>query len=106
MSHGNLTAGIPAELTEELASVLAAGQGIRIERIVSQGQVSPEGFWYDQEDNEFVLVVSGGARLELEGRGEVSLAAGDWVDIPAHRRHRVSWTDPARQTVWLAVFYR
>jgi quercetin dioxygenase-like cupin family protein len=79
---------------------------MRIERIVSQGQVSPDGFWYDQDDHEFVLVVSGSARLELEGQGERSLAAGDWLDIPAHQRHRVTWTDPAVQTLWLAVFYR
>ena len=98
----------PGPLPDELFTTLAHGRGatsgsVRIERIVSTGQTSPEGFWYDQGWNEFVLVVQGAARLEIEGEGERPLGPGDWVMIPARTRHRVSWTDPDRTTVWLAV---
>ena len=79
---------------------------VRIERIVSTGQASPPGFWYDQDRAEWVLVVSGAAGLLFEGEAEpLSLGPGDWVHIPAHRRHRVLWTDPANPTVWLAVHH-
>jgi cupin 2 domain-containing protein len=105
--HDGLPAGLPdqapASLADELITVLARGPGLRIERIVSQGQASPPGFWYDQSEDEFVLLVEGGARLQV-GEVEHRLGPGDWIDIPAHVRHRVSWTDPDRLTVWLAVF--
>lgn len=104
MLHGRLTDGIPNVLPEELVTILGASRGVRIERIVSRGHVSPRGFWYDQDEDEFVLVVQGGAKLEIAEHGELSLGAGDWVDIPAHTRHRVIWTDPDGDTVWLAVF--
>lgn len=101
----NLLADLPATGAEEVTEILAAGRNVRIERIVSHGQASPDGFWYDQDEAEFVSVLSGAARLRFID-GEVrSLAPGDWVDIPAHRRHRVDWTDPERPTVWLAIFY-
>ena len=80
---------------------------VRIERIVSQGHCSADGFWYDQDENEWVMVVQGHATLEYEETGHVvEMKAGDWVDIPAHCRHRVAWTDPDQPTIWLAVFYR
>ena len=80
---------------------------VRIERIVSTGQASPPGFWYDQDWGEWVVLLSGAARLRLAEEAEARrLAPGDWVDIPAHCRHRVEWTDPDQPTVWLAVHYR
>jgi Mannose-6-phosphate isomerase len=98
----------PGRLPEELfttlvSSVGASSAGVRIERILSTGQTSPEGFWYDQAWDEFVLVVQGAARLQIEGEAERPLGPGDWMMIPAHTRHRVAWTDPDRATVWLAV---
>ncbi len=96
---------LPAGAMEQVTALLERG-GVRIERIVSHGQASPPGFWYDQEEHEWVLLVRGAARLEYEDGETLSLEAGDWVDIPAHRRHRVAWTDPARMTLWLAVFWR
>jgi cupin 2 domain-containing protein len=105
MNGGNLRAGIPAALPDELVSLLASGTGVRIERIVSRGHTSPPGFWYDQDQHELVLLVAGGARLELDGVGERALGAGDWLELPAHLRHRVVWTAPHEDTVWLAVFY-
>jgi len=101
----NLLHNLPDARTGEIVERLAGGNAARIERIVSHGQASPDGFWYDQNEAEFVAVLAGAARLRFAD-GEVSeLGPGDWVDIAAHRRHRVEWTDPDQPTVWLAVFY-
>lgn len=105
-SKGNLLSGIPKELPEEVFETLGCGTGLRIERIVSRGHVSPEGFWYDQDASEWVMVVQGRAMVELEGDPvPVELSEGDYVEIPAHVRHRVVFTEPDRETVWLAVHY-
>lgn len=103
---GNLLKALPADLPDELFTILAEADGVRIERIVSTGHASPEGFWYDQDWAEFVLLVQGSAGLELEGEPVRTLAPGDWLAIPPHARHRVAWTDANRPTVWLAVHYR
>ncbi len=100
----NLFADLTAELPSELTQTLAAGPGVRVERIVSHGHASPPGFWYDQDEAEWVVVVRGAARLRFED-GSVELRAGDHVTIPARRRHRVEWTTPDEPTVWLAVFF-
>lgn len=105
----NLLADLPASRLpkEELVTGLAGNAHVRIERIVSTGQASPPGFWYDQEDGEWVVVLTGAARLLIEGEAESRLLGpGDFIDLPAHTRHRVEWTDPDVATVWLAVFYR
>jgi cupin 2 domain-containing protein len=102
---GNLRSAIPHVLPDELFTTLAAGRGARIERIVSRGHASPSGFWYEQEESEFVLVTHGHARLEIEGRGELDLRAGDYVHLPARVRHRVTWTSTHEDTIWLAVFF-
>ncbi|HVH82564.1 MAG TPA: cupin domain-containing protein [Stellaceae bacterium] len=102
----NLLRDLPTAIAEEFVERLAGIGAVRIERIVSHGQASPEGFWYDQDEAEFVLVVAGAARLAFADGETLALGPGDWVDIAAHRRHRVDWTDPHRPTVWLAVFYQ
>src|SRR5579862_1699515 len=103
----NLVRDLPDARAGEIVEFLAGGEAVRIERIVSHGQASPPGFWYDQDDNEFVVLLAGAARLRFaDDPRVVSLAPGDALDIAAHRRHRVEWTDPTRPTVWLAVFYR
>lgn len=102
----NLFEGIAETAVDERFDDLLKRPGLRIERIVSNGQNSPEGFWYDQAEGEFVLVLTGSAGLRLEHEVEVRvLGPGDFVDIPAGCRHRVEWTDAAQPTVWLAVFY-
>jgi cupin 2 domain-containing protein len=101
----NLFDGIPADLPQELFETLLATPGLRIERIVSLGHASPEGFWYDQEAHEWVLLLAGAARLTLEGDRPIDLRPGAFVDIPARRRHRVEWTDPTRPTIWLAIHH-
>ena len=79
---------------------------MRIERIVSRGHKSPEGFWFDQEQSEWVLLLRGAARIEFSSQTKpVELSPGDYVNIPAHVKHRVAWTAPDRETVWLAVWY-
>ena len=102
----NIFAQVPG-LPEEVVQTLLTSGSFRIERIVSRGHASPEGFWYDQDQHEWVLLVSGAARLRFEGDDEpIDLAAGSYLSIPARKRHRVEWTDPAQDTIWLAVFYR
>ena len=100
---GNLFADLPTTTDSETITSLVKRPGVRIERIVSTGQASPPGFWYDQSFDEWVLLVAGAARMEIEGEGERSLAAGDYLVLPAHCRHRIVWTDPAKPTVWLAI---
>lgn len=100
----NLFAHIPESLQEELTETLVSAGSMRIERVVSHGQASPEGFWYDQREHEWVVVLQGAARLRFED-GTTELKPGDFVNIPAHRKHRVEWTTPAEPTIWLAVFY-
>jgi cupin 2 domain-containing protein len=99
----NLFADLPVRADEELLSDLLSRPGLRIERIVSTGQASPAGFWYDQSWDEWVVLLAGAARLAVEGETETTLAPGDYVFLPAHKRHRVAWTDLEKQTVWLAV---
>ena len=107
MKAANLFESIPSALPEELVEVLAEGKGhIRIVRLVSRGHASPDGFWYDQDEHEWVLVLEGAAVLAFDDGSEVRLRPGDHVNLPAHRRHRVAWTAPEKATVWLAVFYR
>jgi cupin 2 domain-containing protein len=108
MKSNNLFENLPDELPDELVEVLAEGQGsLRIERIVSRGHASPEGFWYDQESAEWVLLLQGSARLRFEGETEaVELRVGDWLEIAPHRRHRVEATSADETTLWLAVHWR
>ncbi|HHH39164.1 MAG TPA: cupin domain-containing protein [Sedimenticola sp.] len=105
MNRGNLFDSIPDDLPDEVFTVLAEGQGARIERILSHGQASPASGWYDQAQDEWVMVLKGAARLAFEQGGETGLGPGDHILIPARCRHRVTWTDPATVTVWLAVFF-
>ena len=104
--HGNLLAGLPARQAEEHLEQLAGGRDFRVERIVSSGHASPAGFWYDQPDDEFVVLLAGAARLRFEEADRVlDLKPGDWVEIPAHVRHRVEWTQADPRTVWLAIHW-
>src|SRR5689334_503362 len=108
MDHefGSLLTGLPAGLHEEQISALLATPHLRVERIVSRGQASPPGFWYDQDWGEWVLLVAGAAAVEIEGEPAPRLLSpGDYVYLPAHCRHRVAWTSATEATVWLAVHH-
>lgn len=101
----NLLTDLPDNVEGESLETLLTASGVTIERIVSRGESSPESGWYDQERHEWVAVLQGSAILAFEDGEEVTLRPGDHVNIPAHRPHRVAWTDPEEETVWLAVHY-
>jgi cupin 2 domain-containing protein len=110
VSAGNLFADLsePPSTTQdaERFDTLLARPGLRIERIVSTGQASPPGYWYDQADAEWVVLLSGEARLRFEDEAEARpLGTGDWLYIAPRRRHRVDWTAADPPTVWLAVHH-
>lgn len=100
----NLFADLPDPLPDELFTTLLEAGDLRIERIVSFGHTSPPGFWFDQEQHEWVVLLKGAARLRFEDE-ELELQPGSFVNIPAHRRHRVEWTAPDEPTIWLAIHY-
>jgi cupin 2 domain-containing protein len=104
---GNLFAGIAHDAQDERFDTLVERGGVRIERIVSTGQASPPGFWYDDAREEWVVLLAGAATLEFEDTAEPPrrILPGDYVHIPPHCRHRVAWTDPTVPSVWLAVYF-
>jgi cupin 2 domain-containing protein len=106
MKPGNIFADIPDNPETEIFERLAGGGQASIERIISHGHASPASGWYDQETSEWVIVLRGEARLSFEDQSSVHLREGDYLNIPAHLKHRVDWTAPGRETVWLAVHYR
>ena len=98
---------MPDEIPAEIFESLLETKNFRLERIVSGGQATPPGEWYDQANHEWVVLLKGGAGLRFEDEAETRvLQPGDYLLIPAHRRHRVEWTDPETPTVWLALHYR
>lgn len=105
MPH-NFYKNIPAELPEEVFETLVSGGNIRIERIISKGHRSEPGFWYDQDEAEWVMVIKGEAVLQFKEGESLRLKEGDWLNIPPHREHRVEWTREDEETIWIAVFYR
>ena len=106
MEIRNLLADLPSETAEEAFSDLVVGDNFRLVRIVSNGQATPEGEWYDQDDHEWVLLLRGAAGLLFEGEDQPRiLNPGDFVHIPPHQRHRVAWTDTEQPTIWLALHH-
>ena len=105
MKIDNIFKNIPTNLDEELFQDIIAKDGVKIQRIVSQAHTTPEGEWYKQVENEWVLVLSGSAIISFESDNDIKLEKGDHLNIPAHKRHRVSWTSEDEKTVWLVVFY-
>lgn len=102
----NIFAHLPTDLSAEVFEPILSGSSFRVERIVSKGHSTPNHDWYDQDENEWVMVLKGAAKLEFEGQKMVHLEAGSHINIPAHTRHKVAWTAPDTETVWLAVYYR
>lgn len=103
--EGNMFAGLPDALPEELFEEILSGRGVTVERIVSRGHTTPAQEWYDQPRHEWVLVLQGCGVVAFEEGEAITLKPGDHLLIPARRRHRVAWTDPDAATVWLAVHY-
>lgn len=99
----NISDHIPEELFQEILKT----KNFKIERIVSRGHSSPDNEWYDQEENEWVILLKGSAGLLFEeDENVVFLKPGDYINIPSHTKHRVEWTDPDTETVWLAIHYK
>jgi cupin 2 domain-containing protein len=102
----NLFTDLPRRMADEFFTTLLETANVRIEQIVSHGHASPKGSWFDQDQHEWVIVLKGAARLRFEGDVRpVEMKPGDFVNIPAHTKHRVEWTTPDEPTVWLAVHY-
>lgn len=107
MLTGNLFRNIPAPQLQEHVDTLLETPGVRLERIVSHGHTTRGDTWYDQQRDEWVVLLRGRARLVIEGQdAPVIMTPGDYVLLPAHCRHRVAWTDPETDTVWLALHVR
>lgn len=106
MIKSNLLDNIPETIEREITEVLTQSNSIRIEKIISQGQGSPINFWYDQSENEWVILLRGSAILEFENGEFIQLDEGDYINIPAHTKHRIEWTASYEQNIWLAVFYK
>jgi cupin 2 domain-containing protein len=105
MQNGHLLQPLPPAGPDEALDTLVARGAVRIERIVSFGHSSPDGFWYDQAEDEFVVLLAGSATLRFDDGRTLDLTPGAWIDIPAHRRHRVEATAADEATVWLTVFW-
>ena len=103
--NNNLFDNIPSDLSDEFFEDIVVSDKVRIERIVSNGHTSPDEGWYDQSQNEWVIVIKGRAQLTFENGNVVNLHAGSHINIPKHTKHKVSYTDTEDITVWLAVFY-
>ena len=101
----NIFESMPENLDEEIFENIIESKNVRIERIISKGHVSPESGWYDQLQNEWLIVLKGEAIISFEKGDEVKLKEGSYLNIPAHKKHKVTWTDPDIETIWLAIFY-
>ena len=106
MQSGNIFSTIPQGTDKETIEVILGSGNLRIERIISGRHSTPDGQWYDQEQDEWVILLLGSAAVMFEGSSEaITLRPGDYVSIPAHVKHRVEWTERGEETIWLAVHY-
>lgn len=101
----NLFSSLAIVGDQEIFEDLLKNDSVRIERILSRGHCSEENDWYDQDENEWVVVLKGAGTVVFGDGRQIHLSEGDYLNIPAHTKHRVSWTDPDVVTVWLAIFY-
>ena len=101
----NIFESIPDDLTEEIFEPILHAKNIKIERIISNGHTSPGTGWYDQEHNEWVMVLKGDAIIAFEDKKEIRLNEGSYLNIAAHTKHQVSWTSQDTETIWLAIHY-
>lgn len=100
----NILENLPSSIAAETLETIVQTDKLKIERIISKGHQSTDGFWYDQDQAEWVMLVKGQARIQFENE-VIELHAGDYLNIDAHRKHRIEWTTPEEESIWLAVFY-
>ena len=101
----NIFDAIPKNISDEIFETLIDSKKVKIERIISKGHTSPDSGWYDQDKDEWVIVLKGEAVISFSDGTSVNLKTGDYTNITAHQKHKVDWTDPDTETIWLAVFY-
>ncbi len=101
----NIFDNIPNKMPEEIFETMVDNKNVKVEKIISRGHSSPNSSWYDQDEDEWVLLLKGHAKLQFENDEMLELLPGDYINIPANKKHRVEWTDPEDATIWLAVFY-
>ena len=101
----NLFSRIPASLPDEVFETIIKSCNVHIERIISKGHKTGEGQWYDQDKNEWILLIKGSAQIRFEEEKIIGLQPGDYINIPAYKKHRVDWTDSNTETIWLAIHY-
>ncbi len=107
IQKNNILSRLPMKSNLEIFETLAENSNIKIERIVSTGQSTPENEWYDQKQSEWVLLLKGNATVRFKNERQlISLTEGDYVNIPAHTQHRVESTSSDTETIWLAIHYR
>ena len=100
----NLLTGVPTSIPDEIFETIISKPNLKIERIISKGHKSEPDFWYDQDQSEWILILKGEARLQFEDKS-IYLTPGDYLNIAPHQKHRIDWTTPEKETIWLAVFY-
>jgi cupin 2 domain-containing protein len=105
LKASNIFENVPKPLENESFETILSKNNLKIERIVSKGHISPESGWYNQEQDEWVIIMQGAATISFKDGNDVHLKAGTHLNIPAHTPHQVSWTDPNLETIWLAVHY-
>ena len=106
MKPVNIFSDIPQHLPNEIFQTIINTSSCKIERIISKSHSSPKDFWYNQDQNEWVIILKGQAQIEFEkDKKVVKMKTGDYINLPAHCKHRVKWTHPEKETIWLAVFY-
>ncbi len=105
MSTNNLFNNIPQNLPEEVFETIIKTDNIQIERIISHGHITEKNKWYEQNKNEWVIVLKGKAVIRFENDSVYELNVGDYLNIPAYIKHRVEWTEENSETIWLAVHY-
>jgi len=106
MKKENIFKNITKNPDKEIFEDIISKDGIKVERIISHGQTSPKEGWYDQNSDEWVMILKGEAVLSFQNSDDVRLKKGDYINIPAHTKHKVSWTLPDEETIWLAVHYQ
>jgi|SRR3989344_7139033 len=105
MKIKNILSNIPDKIPKEIIETVVSSPNIKIERIISKGHVTSKGKWYNQEKDEFVLIIKGNAELGFENNNLVKMKEGDYLIIPKNTKHRVEKTDLSTETIWLAVFF-
>ena len=105
MKTSNIFTNIPKQMNGEIFENIISKDSIKIQKIISKGDTTPKNKWYDQEDDEWVIIMQGEAILSFENQKDIKLKTGEYINIPAHTKHRVSWTIETQETIWLAIHY-